>query len=36
MKIKVQEIKNLDNELTVVFKEFYALGRETAEKVYGK
>jgi len=36
MKIEVKEVKNLDNDLTVVFKEFYELGMQAAEKVYGR
>ena len=36
MKIEVKEVKNLDNDLTVVFKEFYELGSHAAEKVYGR
>ncbi len=36
MKIEVKEVKNLDNDLTVVFKEFYELGRQAAKKVYGR
>lgn len=36
MKIKVKEIKSQDNNLQVVFKDFYELGRQTARKVYGK
>lgn len=35
MKIKVKEIRNQDNDLTVVFADFYEMGREAARKVYG-
>lgn len=35
MKIKVKEIRNQDNDLTVVFTDFYEMGREAARKVYG-
>ena len=35
MKIKVTEIENLDNELQVVFRDFYEMGKQAARKVYG-
>lgn len=35
MKIKVKEVRNLDNDLIVVFKDYYEMGREAARKVYG-
>lgn len=36
MKIKVVEVKNQDNDLQVVFKDFYEMGRQAALKVYGE
>lgn len=35
MKIKVEEIVNQDNDLQVVFQDFYKMGQDAARKVYG-
>lgn len=35
MKIEVKEVRNLDNDLMVVFKDYYEMGQDLARKVYG-
>lgn len=35
MKIKVTEVRNLDNDLTVVFKDYFEMGRDAALKAWG-
>lgn len=35
MKIKVEEVRNLDNDLTWIAVEYYNKGREAALKAWG-